>query len=33
MREMCCDHFSSVKGLPNRFIYGTTKAAVIGLTI
>lgn len=22
----------SVKGLPNRFIYGTTKAAVIGLT-
>lgn len=23
---------SSVKGLPNRFIYGTTKAAVIGLT-
>jgi 2-keto-3-deoxy-L-fuconate dehydrogenase len=23
---------SSVKGIPNRFIYGTTKAAVIGLT-
>ncbi len=23
---------SSVKGLPNRFVYGTTKAAVIGLT-
>ena len=23
---------SSVKGLPNRFIYGTSKAAVIGLT-
>jgi 2-keto-3-deoxy-L-fuconate dehydrogenase len=23
---------SSLKGLPNRFIYGTTKAAVIGLT-
>lgn len=23
---------SSVKGLPNRFLYGTTKAAVIGLT-
>jgi 2-keto-3-deoxy-L-fuconate dehydrogenase len=23
---------SSVKGAPNRFIYGTTKAAVIGLT-
>ena len=23
---------SSIKGLPNRFIYGTTKAAVIGLT-
>jgi 2-keto-3-deoxy-L-fuconate dehydrogenase len=23
---------SSVKGVPNRFIYGTTKAAVIGLT-
>ncbi len=23
---------SSMKGLPNRFIYGTTKAAVIGLT-
>ena len=23
---------SSVKGLPNRFAYGTTKAAVIGLT-
>ena len=23
---------SSVKGFPNRFIYGTTKAAVIGLT-
>ena len=22
----------SIKGLPNRFIYGTTKAAVIGLT-
>ena len=22
----------SVKGLPNRFVYGTTKAAVIGLT-
>lgn len=23
---------SSIKGLPNRFIYGTTKAAVVGLT-
>jgi 2-keto-3-deoxy-L-fuconate dehydrogenase len=23
---------SSLKGLPNRFIYGTSKAAVIGLT-
>ena len=23
---------SSVKGIPNRFIYGTSKAAVIGLT-
>ena len=23
---------SSIKGLPNRFIYGTTKAAVLGLT-
>jgi 2-keto-3-deoxy-L-fuconate dehydrogenase len=23
---------SSVKGVPNRFIYGSTKAAVIGLT-
>jgi 2-keto-3-deoxy-L-fuconate dehydrogenase len=23
---------SSIKGLPDRFIYGTTKAAVIGLT-
>jgi 2-keto-3-deoxy-L-fuconate dehydrogenase len=23
---------SSIKGLPNRFIYGTSKAAVIGLT-
>jgi 2-keto-3-deoxy-L-fuconate dehydrogenase len=23
---------SSVKGLPNRYVYGTTKAAVIGLT-
>ena len=23
---------SSVKGVPNRFVYGTTKAAVIGLT-
>ena len=23
---------SSVKGAPNRFVYGTTKAAVIGLT-
>ncbi|MEO7886010.1 MAG: SDR family oxidoreductase [Polaromonas sp.] len=23
---------SSIKGLPNRFVYGTTKAAVIGLT-
>ena len=23
---------SSMKGLPNRFVYGTTKAAVIGLT-
>jgi 2-keto-3-deoxy-L-fuconate dehydrogenase len=23
---------SSIKGLPNRYIYGTTKAAVIGLT-
>ena len=23
---------SSIKGVPNRFIYGTTKAAVIGLT-
>jgi len=23
---------SSVKGIPNRFVYGTTKAAVIGLT-
>ena len=23
---------SSVKGIPNRFIYGTTKAAVVGLT-
>ena len=23
---------SSIKGAPNRFIYGTTKAAVIGLT-
>ena len=23
---------SSIKGLPNRFAYGTTKAAVIGLT-
>ena len=22
----------SIKGAPNRFIYGTTKAAVIGLT-
>jgi 2-keto-3-deoxy-L-fuconate dehydrogenase len=23
---------SSIKGLPNRFVYGTTKAAVLGLT-
>jgi 2-keto-3-deoxy-L-fuconate dehydrogenase len=23
---------SSIKGLPNRFVYGTTKAAVVGLT-
>ena len=23
---------SSLKGLPNRFVYGTSKAAVIGLT-
>jgi 2-keto-3-deoxy-L-fuconate dehydrogenase len=23
---------SSIKGVPNRFVYGTTKAAVIGLT-
>ena len=23
---------SSIKGAPNRFAYGTTKAAVIGLT-
>jgi 2-keto-3-deoxy-L-fuconate dehydrogenase len=23
---------SSIKGAPNRFVYGTTKAAVIGLT-
>src|SRR6185369_4655163 len=23
---------SSLKGLPNRFIYGTSKAAVVGLT-
>lgn len=23
---------SSIKGLPNRFVYGTTKAAIIGLT-
>tara|TARA_Y200000002_G_C22345563_1_gene522747 strand:- start:268 stop:651 length:384 start_codon:yes stop_codon:yes gene_type:complete len=23
---------SSVKGIPNRFVYGTSKAAVIGLT-
>jgi 2-keto-3-deoxy-L-fuconate dehydrogenase len=23
---------SSVKGLPNRFVYGATKAAVVGLT-
>ncbi len=23
---------SSIKGLPNRFVYGTTKAAVIGMT-
>ena len=23
---------SSIKGIPNRFVYGTTKAAVIGLT-
>ena len=23
---------SSVKGVPNRFVYGTSKAAVIGLT-
>ncbi|MCY1363946.1 2-keto-3-deoxy-L-fuconate dehydrogenase [compost metagenome] len=23
---------SSMKGLPNRFVYGTTKAAVLGLT-
>jgi 2-keto-3-deoxy-L-fuconate dehydrogenase len=23
---------SSIKGLPNRFVYGTSKAAVIGLT-
>ena len=23
---------SSVRGVPNRFVYGTTKAAVIGLT-
>jgi 2-keto-3-deoxy-L-fuconate dehydrogenase len=23
---------SSIKGAPNRFIYGTTKAAVVGLT-
>ena len=23
---------SSMKGLPNRFVYGTSKAAVIGLT-
>ena len=23
---------SSLKGLPNRFVYGTTKAAIIGFT-
>ena len=23
---------SSIKGVPNRFVYGTTKAAIIGLT-
>ena len=23
---------SSIKGVPNRFVYGTTKAAVIGMT-
>jgi 2-keto-3-deoxy-L-fuconate dehydrogenase len=28
MASMC----SSLKGFPNRFVYGTTKAAVIGLT-
>src|SRR3546814_21063819 len=30
--DVCSSDLSSVKGVPNRFVYGTTKAAVIGLT-